>query len=234
MSKIQKIIILLVLFAITLFSVPSCAPTVPQEEYDRLNNELSEIKGQIAALQGKLAEAEKVQSQYEELSKNYEDLKKQFDTKMSEIETIESQYADLTTKYEDLKEQYDIIMEGGAEITEEDVEQAIFELVNEERLNNGLDELMWGKHLYNWGISNSRKMATNQQIEYSIYPSFQQIFWATGYTTAENIAKAALTIWKNSKQYDRIFLNLVTPYGAAAVHKSGEIFYITFIADFFE
>ena len=227
MPKIPKIIILLALFAITLFIVPSCAPTVPQEDYDMLNNELSEIKAQIAELQDKLAEAEIVQGQFE-------DLKNQYDTKMSEIETLESEYADLTTEYEDLQEQYDIITAEPAEITEEDVEQVIFKLVNEERRNNELDELLWGKHLHNWGMSNSRKMATNQQVEYSIYPSFQQIFWATGYTTAEDIANAALTVWKNSKQYDKIFLNLVTPYGAASAYKSGDIFYITFIADFFE
>lgn len=227
MAKIQKIIILLALFSSMLLVVPSCAPTVPQEEYDELNKELSEIKEQIVELQDKLAEAEIVQGQYE-------DLKQQFDAKMSEIETLESEYADLTAKYEDLQEQYDVITAEPAEITEEDIEEAIFELVNVERSNNDLDELMWGKHLYNWGISNSRKMATNQQIEYSIYPSFQQVFWATGYTTAEDIANAALIVWKNSQQYDKIFLNLVTPYGAVAAYKSGDIFYITFIADFFE
>ena len=234
MTKIQKIIILLVLFVITLFSVPSCAPTVSQEEYDRLNNELSETKGQIAALQSKLAEAEIMQGQYEELNKNYADLKKQYDTIMSEIETIESQYDDLTTKYEDLKKQYDVIMEGPAGISEEDVEQAIFELINQERKNNGIDELMWGKNLYTWAKSNSRHMEEKAIYQYSEYASFQEVFWAAGYSTIDRIANGALLTWRsNSYRYELNIINKAI-YGAVAAIKSGDIFYITYMADVFK
>jgi uncharacterized protein YkwD len=234
MLNIQKIIILLVLFVITLFSVPSCAPTVSQQEYDRLNNELSETKGQIAAQQSKLAEAEIMQGQYEELNENYEDLKKQHDIKMSEIETIESQYDDLTTEYEALQEQYDVIMEGTAGINTEDVEQAIFALVNQERRDRGIDELVWGKNLYTWSKANSRHMEEKRTYQDSEYVSFQEVFWAAGYSTLDGIANGALLTWRaNSYRYEQ---NIINPaiYGAVGAYKSGDIIYITYMADVFK
>ena len=238
MPKMQKIIILLVLFVITLFSVPACAPTVSQQEYDRVNNELSETKDQIATLQSKLAEkvaeAEIMQGQYEELNKNYEALKKQYDIKMSEIETIESQYDDLTTKYEDLKKQYDVIIEGTAGISEEEVEQAVFELINKERKNNGIDELIWGKNLYSWAKANSRRMEEKGIYQYSEYASFQEVFWAAGYSTIDRIANGALLTWRsNSYRYELNIINKAI-YGAVGAYKSGDIFYITYMADVFK
>jgi len=256
----RKITILSILLVIALFSVPSCAPTVSQQEYDRVNDELSTIQSQLAPLQSKLAEAELLQARYDELSKlhdklkserettqaqheelstKYEGLKKQFDTVKSEFETTQAQYEELSTEYEGLNEQfeelskqYELIVEETGEIREEDIEQAVFQLVNQERINNGLDELMWGVQLYKSAISNSRKMATNKKPEYPEF-GWQEVFWATGYSTTDKIASAAFTIWKNGLQYERMFLNRVTLYGAVGVHKSGEIFYITYVADYF-
>lgn len=257
----RKITMLSMLLVMALFSVPSCAPTVSQEEYDRVSNELSAIQSQLASLQDKLSEAEllqalneelnrqydavksereTIQAQYEELSTEYEELNKQIDTVKSGFETIQAEYEELSTeyeeldnKYEELSEQYDIIMEGTAEIIEEDVEQAVFELINQERINNGLDELEWGVYLYKSALSNSRNMATRKRLEYPEF-GWQEIFWATGYGRADRIANAALTVWKNRLKYETNFLNAVTKYGAVAVYKSGEIFYITYVADYFK
>jgi len=257
----KKITMLSMLLVMALFSVPSCAPTVSQEEYDRVSNELSAIQSQLASLQDKLSEAEllqalneelnrqydavksereTIQAQYEELSTEYEELNKQIDTVKSGFETIQAEYEELSTeyeeldnKYEELSEQYDIIMEGTAEIIEEDVEQAVFELINQERINNGLDELEWGVYLYKSALSNSRNMATRKRLEYPEF-GWQEIFWATGYGRADRIANAALTVWKNRLKYETNFLNAVTKYGAVAVYKSGEIFYITYVADYFK
>lgn len=257
----RKITMLSMLLVMALFSVPSCAPTVSQEEYDRVSNELSAIQSQLASLQDKLSEAdllqalneelnrqydaikserETIQAQYEELSTEYEELNKQIDTVKSGFETMQAEYEELSTeyeeldnKYEELSEQYDIIMEGTAEIIEEDVEQAVFELINQERINNGLDELEWGVYLYKSALSNSRNMATRKRLEYPEF-GWQEIFWATGYGRADRIANAALTVWKNRLKYETNFLNAVTKYGAVAVYKSGEIFYITYVADYFK
>jgi len=139
----------------------------------------------------------------------------------------------LSTEYEELNKQYDILVKEPAGIDEEDIEQAVFKLVNQERGNNGLDEIAWGGNLYKWAITNSRSMATKKRLEYSEYVGWQDIFWATGYGTAERIASAALTVWKSHQQYERNFLNTGANYCAVGVHKSGEIFYITYMADYF-
>jgi uncharacterized protein YkwD len=257
----RKITILSMLLVMALFIVPSCAPKVSPQEYDRVSNELSTIQSQLASLQGKLAEAELLQAQNEELNKQYDTAKseleamqakyedlnaeydglnEQFDTVKSEFEAMQARYEDLDAEYEELNEQfeelseqYNIIMEGAAGIDEEDIEQAVFKLVNQERENNGLDEIAWGGNLYKWAITNSRSMATNKRLEYSEYVGWQEIFWATGYGTAERIASAALAVWKNRQQYERNFLNTGANYGAVGVHKSGEVFYITYMADYF-
>jgi len=257
----RKITILSVLLVIALLSVPSCAPTVSQQEYDRVSNELSAIQRQLELVQGKLAEAESLQAKYEELSKQhdmvkseretmqtqyeelsteYEELNKQHDMVKSEFETMQAKYEGLSTeyeelnnKYEELSKQYDILVEEPAEISEGDVEQALFKLINQERKNNGLDELMWGRYRYKDAIAHSRYMATSKKLEYPEY-GWQEIFWATGYSTADEIANAALTVWKNHLSYEITFLNRVTYYGAVAVYKSGEIFYITYAADYFQ
>ena len=257
----RRITTLSMLLVMVLFSVPSCAPTVSQEEYDRVSNELSAIQSQLASLQDKLSEAEllqaqneelkrqydavksereTIQAQYEELSTEYEELNKQIDTAKSEFETMQAEYEQLSTeyeeldnKYEELSKQYDIIMEGTAEINEGDIEQAVFKLINQERINNGLDELEWGVYLYKSALSNSRNMATRKRLEYPEF-GWQEVFWATGYGRADRIANAALTIWKNGLKYETNFLNAVTKYGAVAVYKSGEIFYITYVADYFQ
>jgi len=257
-AKMRKITILSILLVIALFSVPSCAPTVSQEEYDRVSNELSAIQSQVESLQGKLTEAEilkahneelnrqyaavksereTMQAKYEELSTEYEELNKQFDTVKSEFETMQAKYEELSAeyeelnnKYEELSKQYDILTEEPAEINEEDVEQAVFKLVNQERKDNGLNELIWGGNLYKWAMANSRNMATNKRYEYSDYASWQEVHWAAGYSTTDEIANGALIIWKNGLQYERNIINKVATYGAVAVYKSGEIFYITYIA----
>jgi peptidoglycan hydrolase CwlO-like protein len=257
----RKISVLLVSLVIVLFSVLSCTPTVPQQEYDRVSNELSAIQSELASIQGKLVETEALQAynevlkkqhdaagseieilqaKYEELSTDYEDSSKQFDAVNSELETMQAKYEELSThdeelneQFQKLSEQYDIIMEGTAEIDEADIEQAVFELVNEERVENGLNEREWGKNLYKWAIANSRNMATNKQLEYTEYIGWQDVFWATGYGTADRIANAALTIWKNHRYYERNFLNAGDHYCAVAVYKLGEIFYITYVADYY-
>lgn len=229
----RKITILSMLLVIALFSVPSCAATVSQQEYDRVTNELSALQSQLASLQGKLTEAELLQAESEEWEKQYDAVKSEFETMQAKYEDLSDEHEELSKQFEELSKEYDILIEGTVEINEEDVEQAVFKLVNQERTNNGLDELMWGDNLYRWAIGNSRSMATNKRIEYIEYLGWQDVFWATGYGTADRMANAAFTVWKNHQQYERNFLSVGANYCAVAVHKSGEIFYITYVADYF-
>ena len=256
----RRITMLSVLLVIALFSVLSCAPAVSQEEYDGVSNEPSAIQGQLVSLQGKLDEAELLQVQHEELSKQYDtvkgkfetaqtryeelitkhdELSERFDAVKSEFETMQANYEELSADYEELNKQFEEMSKNGTaveeavEINEEDVEQALFKLVNQERTNNGLDELGWGIYLYKSAIAHSRYMAAEKRFEYPEY-GWQEVFWATGYSTIDEIANATLTVWENRRLYEASFLNKVTKYGAVAVHKSGEIFYITYLADYFK
>lgn len=253
----KKISLLLMLAVIILVGVPSCAPEVSQQEYDKVSSELLAIQGQLATLQGKLAEAELQQAQYEELNTTYKELSEQYDAVKSDFETMQAEYEELSADYEGLSEQYDAVKsdfetmqaeyealseqyenmvkkaaeaEAATEFDEEDVEQAIFELINQERIDNGIDELLWGKNIYKWAKENSRNMATTKRREYSSYASWQDIYWAAGHSTADRMANAAFIVWKDSLQYERNFLNKVATYGAVGVYKSGEIYYITYIA----
>ncbi len=262
----RKTAMLSMLLIIALLSVPSCAPTVPQPEYDKVKNELSTIQSQLTSLQGKLAEFEMLQAQNDMLGKQFDTAKseletlqaqnealgKQFDTVKSEVETLQAQneklgkqydtvkseFLTLQAQYEELSAEYDELSQQGevveetAEIIEADIEQALFALVNQERINDGIDELMWGVNIYKSALANSRNMATRKRLEYPEY-GWQEIFWATGYSTTDGIANAALTVWKNRLLYETTFLNRVTKYGAVGVYKSGEIFYITYVADNF-
>jgi len=234
MNKMRKITMLSMLLVIALFSVPSCAPTVSQQEYDRVSNELSAIQNQLASLQDKLAEAELLQAQNEELNKQYDAVKSEFETMQAKYEELSIEYEELNKQFEELSKQYDIIIERTAEINEEDVEQAVFKLINQERKDSGLDELMWGKYLYKKAIANSRNMATNRRLEYSDRPSGQEVYWATGHSTTDGIANATLIILKNKARYELNFLIKGFNYGAVAVYKSGEIFYITCMADYYQ
>lgn len=235
-------------------------PAVSPEEYDRLSRELNTAQSQLAELQGKLtglataqaqysdlstkynalqSQLQSLQSQYDALNQKYEaaitakdavqarydDLNKEYDTLQDELDALQDRYDELSRKYEEA-----VSGVAAQEITEEEVEQAIFNLVNQERIRRGLAASLWGVNLYGWAKTNSRNMATNKVIEYSDYSSWQDVQWVTGYSTTERMANAVFTIWQNGLQYERNFLNQNATYCAVGVHKSGEIFYITYIA----
>jgi uncharacterized protein YkwD len=250
----KKIAILSMLLAT--MGALSCASGASQEEYDRVNSELLALQSQMATMQGKLAEAQLVQTQnealgkqyeamkgefdalqadYEELSNKYEDMSEQYNTTMSQFEALQADYEALSDEYEEMSEQYEILTKGAAkaeaaaEFSKEDVEQAIFKQINQERIDNGVAELEWGVNIYKWAKENSFNMATNKRYEYSSYASWQEILWAAGHNSAESIANAAMIVWRDSLQYERNMINTVATYGAVGVYESAGIYYITFI-----
>ena len=246
----KTIAVLLILLVISLFSASSCSSTISQEEFDRVNNELNTIQSQLASLKDKSAEYEATKAKYDNLIERYDtlesehkELQTKYDTEYSvEIETIQdkydtlkSEYTVLQSEYDELSKQYAALTEGTTEINEEDVEQAIFELINQDRKDNGLDELIWGVHLYSSAKTNSRNMATTQRLEEPPEQiGYQEVIWATGYTKTQRMAEAIFTIWENTYRYELEFLNNSTTYGAVAVYKSGEIFYITYYSGIFQ
>ncbi len=241
----KKIPIILILLVLTLYFVSACGSTVSQQEYDRVNNELIAVHEQVESLQGKLDEAEilkaqneelitqsdAVKSEYNKLKAQNEELNKQSDAVKSEYDKSKADYEELITQYQELSKKCSAVAEVTAEpINEQDAEQALFELINQERKNNGLDEMVWGVNLYKAAQNSNKDMVRSQQIEYPSFGSYQEALWVTGYTDADTMTKAVLTIWKNTDNYELKFLNYVTEYGAVAVYKSGEIYYITYIS----
>jgi len=242
--------IISMLLVILLLLSTSCASGISQEEYDSVKNELNAIKSELAALQGQLAESEALQAQNEELSNKhntvkgeYEAVQAEYDKLSDNYDSLQSEYEAMQDKYDELSADYDALSEQGevieeeeevVEIAEEDVEMAILDLINQDRLDNGLDEFIWGPNLHKHAKKNSEYMATNKILQLSDYtPSWQEVYWATGYGTEKEIAEATWLVWKNRENYDRNFHYEHFDYGAIGVHKSGDIFYISYISSQF-
>jgi len=252
--KMNRIGIISMFLVVIILISTSCASGVSQEEHERVINELSAIQGELASLQSKLTESVALQAQneelnnrnatlksefdamqtkHEELSAEYDELNIKYDTMQSEYETLHAQYKDLSAEYEELSKQYEAAVEGEAvEIGEEDVEQALFELINEGRINNGLEVLPWRETLHTLAKKNSIDMATNKDLRYPENGvEWREVYWAAGYNSAGEIAEATHLVWENRDKYERYFLDVHLNFGAVGVYKSGDIFYITYIGD---
>ena len=245
-------IISVLLVGIILIST-SCASGVPQQEYDRVKNELSAVQGELASLQVKLTEAvatlalyeelnnrnatlesefDAMQTRHEELSAEYDELNIKYDTIQSEYKVLQSKHEELSTEYEELSKQNEVAVEEVVEISEEDVEMELFEIINEDRVENGLDILPWREGLYKRAKENSIYLATNKGLLYPEYDrEWREVYWATGYSSAVEIAEATYLVWKNRDKHERYFLWPYLDYGAVGVYKSGDIFYITYLGD---
>ena len=208
-------------------------------QYQDLNIKYEELQKQHDArkveIQTIKSEFDKLNSEFDELNTEYEQLKGQDGAQIDEIQAMQTEYDELNKEFEELKKQYDIIVQGTAVFSEEEIDQAIFKLINQERKNNGVDELVWGVNLYKVAKQNSREMAEKGEYQYSSSGAiWQEIFMAARYGTVDQIANAALIIWKNNDyRYIYNIINTQAIYGAVATYKSGEVYYITYVASIF-
>jgi uncharacterized protein YkwD len=150
----------------------------------------------------------------------------------SEYETLQAKYEKLSAKYEELSKQGEAVVEEEVvvEIAEEGIEQALFELINQDRIDYGLDVLAWRESLYKLVKKNSIDMATNKELRYPEYDvTWRAVYWAAGHNSAGEIAEATHLVWKNRDTYETYFLYVHLDFGAVGVHKSGDIFYITYV-----
>lgn len=250
MTTIMRIITISILTIIVIFSVANCSPSVSSQDYDSVKSELKNVESQLIALQEKLAEAALIEEQYQSLNISFEELQKQYDARNDEIQKLKTEYDELNTKYEqlkgqndarneefeELKRQYDMIIQGNIVFNEEEIDQAIFTLINQERKNNGVDELEWGIYLYEKCRQNSREMAERGEFHY-YEGSFisQAVFMATKYGTIDQIADAALIIWTNNDyRYRYGIINEHHIYGAVGTYKFGDTYYITYMASIYK
>jgi len=245
--------IISVLFVVMILSSTSCTSGIPQQEYDRVSNEMRTAQNQLASLQDKLAEAESLQAQYEELnsrntalesefdamqnrykelSAEYDELNIKYDAIQTEYETLNAKHQELGTEYEELSKRYETVLREAVEIAEEDVEQALFELINKDRVDNELDILPWRESLHKRAKENSIYLATNKGLLYPEYERrWREVYWATGYNSADKIAEATHLAWQNRNEYEEHFLWTYLDFGAVGVYKSEDIFYITYLGD---
>jgi len=202
---------------------------VSEEVYNTVVAERDAVQAQVTNLQ---SDVSAIQAKYDDLTADYDELKSELETTQTEYDELSTEFEELSIEFEELSKRGDIIEET-VEINEEDVEQALFTLINQERTNNGLDELLWGNYLHKTAIANSRNMATSGRLEYPSRAAGKEVYWATGHNTTDELANATLTILKNKASYELDFLVAGFRYGAVAVYKSGEIFYITCMADYY-
>ncbi|MFC1991990.1 CAP domain-containing protein, partial [Chloroflexota bacterium] len=181
-------------------------PEVKQEQNEQVTEDCEAIRSELEVVQAKYGA---LQSENSELNATFN--------------VLTADYDELTAKYNDL-------LVGTVKTTESDVEQAIFQVINQDRQNNGLNELEWTDSFYQWAKVHSDYMATTKRYQLSDQSYSQEIFRAVGYSTLDRITNAALLVWKESPTYTTIFLGQQSKYGTVAVSKSGDIFYITYFA----
>jgi hypothetical protein len=249
-----KLLSVLIIGVLILGSVASCSQEDLQEQVDILTADLVVANEQLAALQKKLVEAEIVEGQYDELSAEYNDLKDQNDTNLEEIESLgvtidalgdeitelmntndaqASQIETLQTDYDSLKAQYDLLINLGAGITEENIAEALFDLICQERIAHGLNALEPGHNLEDWSLINSQNMAYSKEFEYytGTWVPFQRVFIAAGYSSLDRLVNAVMMTWQSHQLfYEENVLSEDALYGAVSVVESGGIYYITFMA----
>ena len=261
MNSIGKIGILLVLGIVIIMGSLSCGGGISQEKYDAALFELADTQDEVADLQAKLTEAEVLASQYLETNTRYEELQEKYDASVvaeaeaaEALEALGTQYADVTEEFEGLQKQITsnqntiaVLQNENAqlraqldepvvplpEITVENVEQALFDHINQVRADADLSILQWGKNLSTFAQTNNRVMMVSKVLEQyeEHWVPYQLAFIATGYDTVDALVSATMKIWQNrTLQYQDNILADDAIYGVVRVERSGDIFYITFMA----
>jgi uncharacterized protein YkwD len=247
MKNILKVGSILVVCVFVLLGPLSCQKStvtgVPQEQYDALKAQLDAAQAKIVELQSQPPaptsgpdeqslkdEITSLNAQIEELKNEITDLSNQNDTLTQENASLQSQYDDLNTEYEQLQTQLTALTQKEP-ITEENVEAEIMRLLNEERVNAGVNKFLTGETLYKQAKKNSEHMAASGKVETISTTFFQETFFAAGYDSVATLSQGALMTWKITLY---LFKNNVllsyNKYGAVGAVESGGIFYITFLA----
>jgi predicted nuclease with TOPRIM domain len=204
---------------------------VSEEAYNAVKAERDAIQAQVTDLQ---SEVSAMQAEYDGLQADYDELTGELETVQAEHEELSAEYDELNAQYEELSQQLDVPVEEPAEIIEADVEQGLLQLINQARADNDLNELDWGKYLYRDAIANCRDMATSGRIEYPERPCWKDIYRAAGFSTTDEMVNATFTVWEAGRNYEENILDTGPKYGAVAVYKSGEVFYITYMLDYYQ
>lgn len=261
MKDVGKTAVALLLGIVLVLASVSCGGGIAQNEYDRVLMELGEAQDEIATLESDLAAAKLEVTEGIKSSSEYQELLNEYNSTTAELESVNTEYDTLNTEHELLQTQHETLQSQNEsnlnqinllqtentqlqaqideltppfpEIAPVDLEDAIFEKINEARSIAGLDVLQPGKHLIDFTRSNSLAMSVAKQkvIYDDNWVPYQQHFIAGGYNTLTDIVEATMLIWKsNILSYNNNVLADDVIYGAVGVVESGGIFYITYIA----
>ncbi|MFC1991288.1 CAP domain-containing protein [Chloroflexota bacterium] len=196
-------------------------PEVKQEQNEQVNEDCDAIRSELESLQAKYGV---LQSENNELDAKNNALTADLDELNAKLNTSSTDYEELTNRYNNL-------LEGTPDITESELEQAIFMMINKERKDSGLNELEWTDNFYQRAKEHSNYLANKNLAEVSEHPYWQDVFRAAGYSSLDRITKAAWMVWKETNGFAYNFFNQHAKFGTVAVSISGDIFYITYFAD---
>lgn len=252
--KIMKLLSIVIVGVLIIGFAASCGQNDLQEQIDILKTQLADANSQVADLQQKLFESQTLESQYETLEGEYADLQADNDVNLEQIDTLGAtieqldmqvnqltgtnaaqvaEIAELQTEYDSLKAQYDLLLGLEAGISVDTIEQALFDLINQERISHGLNALQPGGNLSDWALINSQAMAVSKEFEYydNTWVPFQRVFIAAGYSSLDRLVNGAMITWQSHALfYQENVLSEDAIYGAVRAVQSGNIYYITFMA----
>ena len=264
MKNIGKVGVMLLLGTIIVLASVSCGGGISQDEYDSVLAKLAEAQDEIAGLSSELADARATETEGIESNPEYQDLLRDYNGAVAELRSAEAEYDTLNIEHESLKTQHQTLQSQNEsnlnqitllqtentqlkaqvdeltppfpEISTAEIEQALFNKINQVRTDAGLEPLVVGNNVANFASLNSEAMAYSKVHErYESYVvAYQLTFIAGGYNTAEDITSAAMIIWQSRNlNYQINVLFDDARYGAVAVEKSGEVYYISFFASDF-
>jgi uncharacterized protein YkwD len=253
MRKITLISILCVMLVFSFIGSISCGggggDTVAKATYDAIKAQLATAEAQITELKAKVAalpviptstgdqalkdENTTLKAKITELGAQITDLSKANDSLTKEKAALTTQYAELNTKYQDLQKKFAAAATPEV-ITEELVENGIFDLLNQERVKAGLPVFLAGPQLHNQAKTNSNAMASSGKVVTSPDYLYQETFRAAYYTSVDTIARGAILIWKlDQYAFEHGTLLPGNKYAGIGAVKTGDIVFITYLAAFY-
>jgi peptidoglycan hydrolase CwlO-like protein len=216
---------------------------VTQEEYNAVKTQLSAAEAKITELEAKQAEPTtgldeqllkdeitSLKAEIESLGNDITALDEQNDALAGEKASLEARYEDLNVQYQELEETL-VALSQPEVVTEELVENEILRLIDEERVKGGENKFLHSDLLYKQARRNSTNMAASGKVETISTVFYQEVFFAAGYNSVSTIAHGALLTWKLTLyRFEHNVLLSYNKYGAVGAIKSGDIYYITFLA----
>ena len=245
MKRLYRLSLGLFFICLSIILVTGCYPgsaneTIQSEEESESNgvqnlqnatgetdDDCDEIKSELESLRSKYDE---LTSDYAELNTKHSELNAEYSELVLEYGKLDREHRELKVDYDELNVKYHDAIQATADIIEEDIEQAIFTLINEDRSNISLSELEWTDSLHRWAKEHSNYMAQYQVVELSDSNYWQAVSLTSGHATADQVAIGTLRVWKEEAAYANSLLNEHANFGAVAVTRTGDVYYITFFS----